>query len=217
VADAPGARVSGLLVASLALCAISLLVPAGLGPLGPLAAGVLAFAGDRAVRRSGGALRSPGLARVAMTAALAVLLLMAWQMVRTGATRRAQAEMRDQVGRVEALLRGGTAEGAWDLIEEDARAGLDRAAFVGDLRAALLRLGPLESLGDAEKAGSDWDRTASFEEGDRASLDLPVVLTARFRGGPGRIRLAVRLRREGAAVTGGIRALRVEPGAPGPR
>ena len=60
---------SPLLVASLALSAVSLLLP-DIGPLGPLVAGVLAFLGYRKVVRSKGTVRGPGLAKVAMTKGL---------------------------------------------------------------------------------------------------------------------------------------------------
>ncbi len=206
-------RVSGLLLSSLVLSGISLLVPSGLGPVGPLVAGVLAFLGYRAVRGSGGGLRGPLLARVAMTAALLLFAFMAWQMVRHAAAARAMGEIRGQVRRVEEVLRNGTAEGAWDLLGSGAKASGDRAAFVKALRAAMLRLGPLDSLGDAEQAGGDWDRTGSFEEGDREVLRLPMDLDGRFRQGRGRIRVEVVVRREGQAVASEIAALRVEPAA----
>lgn len=205
-------RTSGLLVASLVLSGISLLPGFRLGPLGPLAAGVLAFLGYGAVRRSGGTLRGPLLARAAMTGALVALGLVAWSMIRHEATTRAWGEIRSQVARVEENLRRGTAEGAWDLLGPGARAAKDRAPFVKEMRAAMARLGSLDSLGDATPAGGDWDRTRVFDEGERAELRLPMDFDGRFQLGRGRIRLEVLVRREGRVVTGEIADLRVEPG-----
>jgi hypothetical protein len=212
-APAPAAppRASGWLVASLLLTGVS--VTGLLGPLGPFAAGVLALLGHRQARASGGAVRGPRLALAAMTAALAVLALQAWTVVRTAPAGAAWARIRERALLVDGNLRRGTPEGAWELLSEEARAAGGREAFVADLSAALAALGPLESLGDAREAGGEWDRTASFGEDAGADLRLGIAFDARFARGPGRVELTVRVRRAGRAVEGSLEALRVVPGA----
>ncbi|MCK6478650.1 MAG: hypothetical protein L6R43_00455 [Planctomycetes bacterium] len=209
-AEAP--RTSGLLVASLAISGMTLLLPGAMGPVGPFVAGVLAFLGHRRVRASGGALRGPRIALAAMTLALGLLVLQSWVMVRTAPVAAAWARIRGQIGRVDACLRTGTAEGAWDLLDPAARGALDRAAFVRDLRAAMERLGPLESLGTAREEGGDWEATPAFREGERAELRLGMAIPARFRGGEGVVRLEVLVRREGRVVEGVLTRLAVAPG-----
>ncbi len=204
-------RIPGLLVASLALSGLTLLLPGAMGPVGPFLAGVLAFLGHRRVRASGGALRGPRIALGAMTLALLLFALQAWMVVNTAPAAAAFREMRGQVANVDACLRTGTAEGAWDLLDPAARTGLDRAAFTGALREAMTRLGPLETLGAAEEAGGDWDATAAFPRGERAELRLGLLLRPVFRGGKGIVRLVITVRREGRRVTSGVTALAVEP------
>jgi hypothetical protein len=177
-------------------------------------AGVLAFAGHRRVRASKGLERGPVLAKIAMTTALALLVLQGWQMVRHATAAAAWTLLRDHAARVDANLRSGTPEGAWELLSGEARRSTDRAAFVGDLRAALARLGPLEALGETSGSGGDWERTGTFEEGESADLRLPMVFDARFARGRGRVEVEVLLRRRGRAVTGDMTSLRVTPLGP---
>jgi hypothetical protein len=205
-------RPCSLLVVSLALTAVSLALPAAFGPLGPVAAGVLAFLGYRRVRASGGRLRGPVLAKVAMTAALVLLAAEAWIFVKHASSAAAEVRIQAATGRVESLLRTGTAEGGWEILAPDARGALDRAAFTESLRDAMGRLGPLESLGPPREAGGDWERTGTFDEGEEAELRLRYAFDATFRKGPGRIELEVRVRRRGAAVTADLTSLRVDPG-----
>lgn len=212
-ADAASAkpRWSPPLVASVVVSLLSLALPAGFGPLGPLAAGILAFLGYRRVRASGGTERGPLLARGAMTLALALLVVQSWAMVRHAPTAAAWASLREHAARVDANLRTGTPEGAWDLLSPEARAGADRAAFVTALRESLARLGPLQDLGETGGKGGDWERTGTFEDGESADLRLPMRFDARFERGRGRVEIEVRLHRRGKAVTGELASLRVTP------
>lgn len=203
---------SPLLVASLAVSALSLALPAALGPVGPLVAGVLAFLGWRGVARSGGALRGPGLAKAAMTIALVLFLVQAWAVVRGAASAAAWAGIRARLAAVEETLRTGTAEGAWELLSPETRARTERTAWIGDLRDSLAALGPLVRLGEAREEGGDWARTAEFGSGDAAELRLPVSFDAEFRGGRGRIEAEFSARRRGREVSTGIESLRVVPG-----
>lgn len=204
-------RTSPLLAGSLVLSAVSLALPTAFGPVGPLAAGVLAFLGYRKVRASQGAVRGPRLAQAAMTVALLLFVLQAWAMVRHAATTAAWAALGGQATRVDGNLRTGTPEGAFELLSPEAQASTDRAAFVTDLREALSRLGPLETLGEAREAGGDWERTGSFEDGEEAELRLAIAFDAKFRKGRGRVEVEVLVRRRGRAVTSGITALTVVP------
>jgi hypothetical protein len=204
-------RAHPLLVVSLVLSAVSFALPAAFGPLGPLAAGILALVGYRKARAAPAEFRGPGLARVAMTLALAVFALQAWVLVRHSTTLAAWSLIQREVERVDANLRTGTAEGAYELLAPEVRARTDRAAFVGDLRAVTGRLGALERLGEATKVGGDWERTDSFERGDAAVLRLPMAIEAQFRGGPGRVEIEVVVRRTGGEVSAGLTALRVVP------
>ena len=214
---APGARpIAPLLVASLVLSAVSLLLPDAFGPIGPLVAGVLAFLGYRKVAASKGALRGPGIAKVAMTLALALLVLHAWAMVRNAAVAAAWNGIRGHLARVEEVLRTGTPEGAYALLSEEARGESGREAWVSGLRDALQRLGPLERLGEAREEGGDWPDTASFGDGETADLRLPLSFDAAFRNGPGRVEVEVRARRTGREVRTSLESLRVLPG-PAPR
>lgn len=213
---APGPRWSPMLVASLAVSGLSLALPAAFGPLGPLAAGILAFLGYRNVRAAGGAVRGPLLARGAMTLALALLVVQSWAMVRHAPTAAAWASIREHAARVDANLRTGTPEAAWDLLAPEARVEAGRAAFVTGLRDALSRLGPLQDLGATEGNGGDWERTGTFEEGDSAELRLPMRFDARFERGRGRVEIEVLLRRRGSSVTGALTSLRVAPLDPAP-
>ena len=203
-------RFSALLLASLALSGASVLVPSVFGPFGPLLAGVLAFVGYRAVRKSKGILRGPVLAAVAMTVALGLFAFMGWNMVRSFATAEAWRQIRAHIADVEATLRNGTAEGAWELLDSRARKGMDRTAFVKDLRDAMTRLGPLVSLGESRQAGGGWDETVHFEEAEGADLHLPMDIDALFRGGPGRVHVVIFLHRRDRAVSSEITELRVE-------
>ena len=186
----PVRRASGLLVMSIVLSAISLLLP-GLGPIGPLVAGFLAFVGYRAVRKSGGILRGPGLAAIAMTLSLAVLVLMAVAMIRDYRGMAALRRVADRIAEVDATLRGGTAEGAFDLLAPGARASLDRTVFLSDLRKAMTRLGPLEAMENETHPGGDWKDLGALD-GSR-TMRLPVEVDARFRGGRGMIRMVFRV------------------------
>jgi hypothetical protein len=208
------APASPFLVASLAVSALSLALPAAFGPIGPLAAGVLAFVGHRAVRKSGGALRGPGLAKIAMTIALALFLLQAWAVVRGAASAAAWAGIRARLAAVEETLRTGTAEGAYELLSPEARAATERAPWTAATRDALAALGPLVSLGEPRSEGGDWERTGEFGEGESADLRLPVAFDAEFRGGRGRVELEFSARRRGPEVTTGRESRR---GGPAPR
>ena len=213
--DAPAAppRVpaSPLLVASLAVSGLSLALPTAFGPVGPLAAGVLAFLGHRSVRKSGGRLRGPVLAKVAMTLALALLLVQIWVVWRGAASAAAWTGIRARLAAVEETLRTGTAEGAFELLSPEAQGRTDRAAWVSATGDALGRLGALVSLGEPRAEGGDWERTGEFGSGDAADLRLPVAFDAEFRGGRGRIDLEFSARRRGREVTTGLEALRVVP------
>jgi hypothetical protein len=204
-------RPCSLLVASLTLTAVSLALPRSFGPLGPLAAGVLAFLGDRRVKASGGTLRGPVLAKVAMTSALLLLVAMAVVMIRNAPAAAAEVRMQAQTARVEGVLRSGTPDGAFDLLSPEARAGADRAAFVESMRAAMARLGSLDSLGPSRAAGGDWNRAAAFQEGDAADLRLAYAFDATFQRGKGTVTVEVLVRRRGSDVTADILSLRVEP------
>jgi len=204
-------RWSPPLVASVVVSLLSLALPAAFGPLGPLAAGILAFLGHRRVRASGGLERSPLLAQAAMTLALVLLVVQSWAMMRHAPTAAAWASLREHAARVDANLRTGTPEGAWELLSPEARAGADRAAFVTGLREALVRLGPLQDLGETGGEGGDWERTGSFEEGEKADLRLPMRFDARFERGRGRVEIEVLLRRRAKSVTGDLTAIRVTP------
>jgi hypothetical protein len=196
---------------SLALTAASAALPTAFGPLGPVVAGFLAFFGHRRVRASGGTLRGPVLAKVAMTAALLLLLFQAWFMVRNGPAAAAEVRVQAHTARVESVLRAGTPEGAWDLLAEEAKGKLDRAAFVESLRAAMARLGALESLGPPKEAGGDWERSRTFLEGEASELRLGYAFDSKFQRGPGTVALTVLVRRRGRAVTVDLVALGVEP------
>lgn len=213
--DAPAAppRVpaSPLLVASLAVSGLSLALPTAFGPVGPLAAGVLAFLGHRSVRKSGGRLRGPVLAKVAMTLAIALLLVQMWVVWRGAASAAAWTGIRARLASVEETLRTGTAEGAFELLSPEAQGRTDRAAWVTATGDALGRLGALVSLGEPRAEGGDWERTGEFGSGDSADLRLPVAFDAEFRGGRGRIDLEFSARRRGREVTTGLEALRVAP------
>jgi hypothetical protein len=200
-------------VASLGLSAISLGLPDRFGLLGPLAAGVLAFLGYRRVRASGGRLRGPLLAKVAMSAALLLFVAVAWVVVRRAPEAAAAARLQAQSARVEALLRTGTPEGAWELLSPEGRTGADRAAFVRAFREAMLRLGPLDSLGPPLQGGG-WEGMAGYREGASADLRLGWAFDARFARGPGRVEIEVRLRREGSAVSADLVGLRLLPRGP---
>jgi len=204
------APLSPLLVASLVLSAVSLLLP-DVGPLGPLVAGVLAFLGHRQVARSKGAVRGPALAKAAMTAALVLFALHAWAVVRGAAAAAAWTGIRAHLAAVEGVLRDGTAEGAYGLLSEEARARTDRVAWVKDLGGAMERLGPIVRLGEPEETGGDWDRTATFGEGDSADLRLSLAFDAEFRDGRGRVEIEVRATRAGREVSTGLESLRVSP------
>jgi len=211
VPDAP--RPCSLLVVSLALTALSVLLPTAFGPLGPIVAGVLAFLGDRRVKASGGALRGPVLAKVAMTAALLLLAGQAWFVIRNAPSAAAEVRVQAQTARVEAVLRAGTAEGAWDLLSPEARAAGDRGAFVDGMRAAMARLGALESLGVPRESGGDWERSGTFLEGDAADLRLGYAFDAKFQRGQGTVAATVLVRRRGREVTVDLVALSVVPKA----
>ena len=202
-------RLSRLLVASLALTASSLVLPLAL--VGPLVATVLALLGHRRVRKSGGALRSPALALAAMAAALVVFAAQGWVLVRAAPRAAAQIGMQGQTARVEAALRSGTAEGAFDLLSPAARQGTDRAKFVESLRAAFARLGALRSLGDPRERGAGWDRTGTFLEGDAVDLRLGWAFDAEFERGKGTVTLEVEVRRRGRAVEVDLVSLGVSP------
>jgi hypothetical protein len=214
-APAP-ARPSGLLLASLALSGLSILAlarPPGLGPGAPFVAGLLAFLGDRAVRTSGGAVRGPRLARVAMTLALALFVHQGWMMIRHAPTAAARAAVAERIAAGLEALRSGTPESAWELLGDDARRGADRERFVAGLRAALADLGPLADPGAPEEAGDGWGSgTASFLEGASARRTLRVAYpAARFARGTGRIEIAVEARRDGRRVGAELLSIAVEP------
>lgn len=204
-------RPSGLLVASLALTAVSVTLPTAFGPLGPLAAGVLAFLGDRRVKASGGALRGPVLAKVAMTAALLVLVAQAWFMIWNAPSAEAEIGIQAQTARVEAVLRSGTPEGAFDLLSPGAQAASDRKAFVESIRSALARLGALRSLGKPRNAGGDWDRSGTFLQGDSCDLRLGYAFDAEFERGKGTVAVEVLVRRRGRGVSVDLASLRLDP------
>lgn len=217
-AGAPGtppagakAPLSPLLVASVALSGVSLFLPTAFGPLGPLVAGVLAFLGHRRVVLSKGALRGPGLAKVAMTLALALFLLQAWAVVRGAAAAAAWTGIRAHLAAVEDVLRDGSPEGAYGLLSEEARARTDRVPWVRGLGDAMERLGPLVRLGEARETGGDWERTATFGEGDAADLLLFLTFDGSFQRGRGRVEVEVRARRAGREVSTGLESLRVSP------
>ena len=205
------ARPCSLLVVSLSLTAVSLALPTAFGPVGPLVAGVLAFLGHRRVRASGGTLRGPVLAKVAMTAALLLLAAQGWFMIRNAPAAAAEIRVQAQTARVEAILRAGTPEGAWEILAPEARPAEGRAAFVDSMRAAMARLGALESLGTPREAGGDWERSRTFLEGESADLRLGYAFDAKFQRGAGTIALTVLVRRRGRAVTADLVALGVEP------
>lgn len=205
-------RVCPLLGVSILLSGLSLLIPDRVGPLGPLAAGVLAFLGYRRVRASEGMLRSVGLARIAMTTALAIFVLHAWGMVRHAATGAAWNAIRGHLQAVEENLRTGTPEGAWDLLSPEGQARAERGPWVRELREALAVLGPLERLGEARALGGDWERTLVFEEGGEADLRLPLAFRPTFRGGAGSLHLEILVHRRGRRVTAELTELRVAPG-----
>lgn len=202
-------RPCSLLVVSLALTAASAALPTAFGPLGPVVAGFLAFFGHRRVRASGGTLRGPVLAKVAMTAALLLLLFQAWFMVRNGPAAAAEVRVQAVTSRVDSVLRAGTPEGAWDLLAHDARK--DRAAFVDSLRAAMGRLGALESLGPPREAGGDWERSRTFLEGESAEIRLGYAFDSKFQRGDGTVALTVLVRRRGREVSADLVALDVAP------
>lgn len=203
-------RISLLLLGSLAVSALALALPARVGPLGPLVAGFLAFLGYRRIASSGGRLRGPGLARVAMTAALGVLVFQGWTMVRTAPSAAALAEIRGQVARVERELRAGTPEGAFGLLDEGVRREADRAAWVGRMAGAMGRLGALESVRASREAGGDWDRTAGFLDDPAAVLRLRLAVEGTFARGPGTVHLEVVVRRSGSRVTSALTSLSLE-------
>ena len=204
-------RAHPLLVVSLVLSAVSFALPPALGPL---AAGVLAVLGYRKVRAAPAEFRGPGLARIAMTLALVVLAVQAWVVVRYAATAAAWGAVNREVERVDANLRTGTAEGAWDLFGPVEQGRSERAAFVAYLRGSMGKLGPLERLGEPQEAGGDWFRTDSFEEGDAAELSLRMAFDAVFRDGRGRVEIEVLVRRRGRVVSSEISALTVDPAGP---
>jgi hypothetical protein len=186
----PVRRRSGLLVTSILLTSLSILLP-GIGPVGPIVAGFLAFVGYRAVRKSGGVLRGPVLASAAMSLALGALVLMGVAMLRDVRPNAALRRVKARVAEVEATLRTGTAEGAFELLAPDAPAAADRTAFLRGLRETMTRLGPLEAMESESHPGGDWKDLGSLD-GSR-SLRLPVDIDARFRGGKGTIGLEFRV------------------------
>jgi hypothetical protein len=196
---------------SLTLSAVSLLLPQAFGPIGPVVAGVLAFLGHRRVRTSGGTLRGPVLAKVAMTAALLLLAAQGWFMVRNAPAAAAEVRVQAQTARVEAVLRAGTPEGSWDLLSPEAQAGSDRTAFVDSMRAAMARLGALETLGLPREAGGDWENSRNFLEGESADLRLGYAFEAKFQRGTGTVALSVLIRRRGREVAADLVALSVKP------
>ncbi len=204
-------RPCSLLVVSLALTGVSVALPTAFGPVGPFAAGVLAFLGHRRVRASGGTLRGPVLAKVAMTAALLLLAAQGWFLIRNAPAAAAEVRVQAQTARVESVLRAGTPEGAWDLLAPEARAAADRAAFVDSMRTAMARLGALESLGLPREAGGDWERSRTFLEGESADLRLGYAFDAKFQRGKGTVALTVLVRRRGRTVTADLVALSVDP------
>ena len=203
-------RAHPLLVVSLVLSAVSLAVP-GLGPIGPFAAGVLAFLGYRKVRAAPERFRGPGLARVAMTLALALVLLQAWVAVRHAGSAAAWAAIRRDIGRVDENLRSGTPEGAWDLFGPVEQGRSDRKQFVWSIRAATGTLGPLLRLGEPAEAGGDWFRTGEFDDGEEAEFRFPMTFDAWFRNGRGRVDVEVLVRRRGREVSSEITSLTVTP------
>jgi len=203
--------VSPLLLVSLGASALSLLLLAPLALFGPLAAGVLAFLGYRQVRASGGRVRSAGLARVAMSAALGTLLLHAWLVVRYAPVAAAYAAMTRAAEDVRAALSTGTAESAWDLLGPEGHEAETREAFLARLRKAAARLGALADLGEAREAGGDWDRKDRYLGDPEAVLRLAVRFEARFERGPGRVEMEFLVRREGRGARAFLVALRVEP------
>jgi hypothetical protein len=198
-------------VASLTLTAVSVTLPTAFGPLGPIAAGVLAFLGDRRVKASGGTLRGPVLAKVAMTAAHLVLLAEAWFMIWNAPSAAAEVGVQAQTARVEAVLRSGTPEGAFDLLSPAARAAADRSAFVESIRSALAHLGALRSLGKPRNAGGDWDRSGTFLQGDSSDLRLGYAFEAEFERGKGTVSVEVLVHRRGREVSVDLSSLGVAP------
>jgi len=207
-------RWSGRLVAGLGLALVSLLPFSPFGPLGPLAAGVLAMLGYRAVRARPGELRGPRFAAVVMTLALAGMVLQGWGMIRNRTVAAAWTEIRRHVAAVQATLESGTAESGWELLSEDARRDLDRAAWVTRLRRAMGKLGPLVRLGDSLESGGAWDRTEEFGRTERIDLALPLRFEATFARGRGEVRLRLLVRRDGRRVSGELLELEVEPTPP---
>lgn len=183
-----------------------MVAPPGLGPLGPLAAGVLAVLGHRAVRR--GRASGPLLARAAMTAALLLMVHQAWAAWVGAPVAAARAAIAARISEVDAALRTGTAESAWDLLEP----GTDHDRFVADLRAAMAELGALSDLGEPRAAGGDWESaTASFRDGDRAEARFGLAFDAEFTLGPGVVSLDLVVLREGRRVSASLAGLSVTP------
>ncbi len=203
-------RTSRLLLLSLAVSGLSVLLWSRLEIGGPLAAGILAFAGYRGVRASGGSLRSPALARVAMSLALVLLLLHAWVRVSTGYRRAAMARVREACAAVEESLRSGTPEGTYDLLSPVARAGTDRDAFLADLRKGFRGLGALRTATAVRWEGGDWTRFPELDAAESVDLRLPLSMDAAFEKGPGCVELEISLRRRGRVLESGLEALRLK-------
>jgi hypothetical protein len=207
-------RFSGAVLASLLLvvfCIVGLARPPGLGPVGPLGAGILAFLGYRNIRASSGALRGAGLARIAMTASLVLLIGQFWFMWQAAPTSQAWGSIRSKVAAVDTALKSGTAESAWALLGEEAQGGLDRDAWLKAHRGATAELGGLRDLGDPGEQGGDWSRTGSFADGPQASLQLPMEFDATFANGDGTVLLEFLVQRNGRVVTVDLIRLDIEP------
>jgi hypothetical protein len=196
---------------SLVVSALSLLLWSHLEVFGPLAAGVLAFLGYRGVRSSKGSLRGPGLARIAMSLALVLLVLHAWIRVETSYRRAGMRRVQEACTAVEENLRSGTPEGAYDLLSPAARAKTDRAGFVSGQRDALRALGALKAPTVMRWEGGDWERFPDLDAGESVDLRLPITIEAEFDRGGGRVEIEVLVRRRGREVEGGLEVLRLKP------
>lgn len=209
---APAApRPSRFLLLSLGVSALSALAWSRFEIVGPFVAGILAFLGYRDVRLSRGALRGPGLARAAMSAALVLLVLQGWTWVGTAHRRVAMRTVRETKEAVEANLRSGTPEGAWELLRPGARARADRGAFVEGLRESLRPLGRLRTFTMMRFDGGDWERFPALDGAEGADLLLPLSFDAEFERGTGRVEIGVRCRRLEGGREGGLETLRVFP------
>ncbi len=215
----PSPRLSALVASSLALAAVSALFsvtsPPGLGPIGPFVAGVLAFLGYRRVAASRGALRGPGLARAAMTAALLLLVHQAWLVVAGADVGAARVEIRRRLEEVETVLRSGTAENAWDLLAEEGRSGEDRETWVRGLRAAQARLGALRAMGELVEGGGDAGRaTEEFRANPDGVATFRLAFAPEFERGRGRLETVIVVRKREGRVGASLVSLRLAPTPP---